>query len=434
MHLKTSHLLALAIGAVTSTSLMAQQSTSNGFVEDSSLNLLSRNLAWYHDRADGGGDTTEWGQGFQLDFASGYTQGPVGFGIDLHAYTAIKLDQSSTQQTAAGVLVVDKQGKAKREASSAGGAVKARFSNTELKYGNVRPYNPVFAPADARLLPSTATGFTLTSSEVDGLFLEAGHMTAAKDFNSTNSDGNFFAAYAGTPFKTADFVGGSYTLNDQLSLSLYGSDYKDVWRQYYSNLNFTQPLSDDQSLNFDFNIYKTSDEGKSLAGEIDTTAWSLAAAYTVGAHTFTLTHQRINGDQPFDYLGMGKGTYHDSIYLANSSQISDFNGPNERSWGAIYNLDLGKLPGGVPGLTFSVRYITGDDVDGSKMDPTSPYNYYGSNEKHWERDVNIKYVVQSGTAKDLSFRLRHGTHRISGNSDVDSDQVRLIVEYPLSIL
>jgi imipenem/basic amino acid-specific outer membrane pore len=308
-----------------------------------------------------------------------------------------------------------------------------RLSNTELKYGNnLRPYNPVFAPADARLLPSTTTGFWLTSSELDGLGLEAGHFTAAKDFNSTNSNDDFFAAYAGVSTDTVNFLGGNYAVNDRLSVSLYGSEFEDIWRQYYLNTNYNLPLSDSQSLNFDVNVYRTDDEGRSLAGEIDVTAWSLAAAYTIGAHTFKLTHQQIDGDQPFDYLGMGPGTFHDSIYLANSSQLVDFNGPNEKSWGVFYDLDMASY--GVPGLSFHARYIRGTDVDGSKMDPSSPYAYYADSEEHWERDLAVAYVVQEGPAKDLSLRLRQATHRIgNGKSDVSSDQVRLIIEYPYEI-
>ena len=140
----------------------------------------------------------------------------------------------------------------------------------------------------------------------------------------------------------------------------------------------------------------------------------------------------MHGDQPFDYLTLGGGGAQDSIYLANSSQLVDFNGPGERSWRATYAMDLASY--GVPGLSFYVSYIRGDNVDGSKMDASSPYAYYADNEKHWERDVNVQYVVQSGAAKDLKFRLRQATHRISGTSDVDSDQVRFIVEYPLSVL
>ena len=433
MSFRRKTLLALAISTATGAPLaLANQAESQGFIEDSHLKFMTRNIYWNHDRHGGATDRREWGQGFRLDYTSGYTQGTVGFGVDLSAYSAIKLDGGRGYSGQAGVLVPDGEG-TKDAAGSAGASVKMRLSNTELRYGNnLRPYNPVFAPADARLVPGTATGFWLTSSEWTGLDLEAGHMTASKDFNSTNSNDDFYASYAGVSTDTVDFVGGNYAITDNLSVSLYGSEYKDIWRQYYANTNYTYPLSDDQSLNFDFNIYRSNDEGRKLAGEIGVTAWSFAASYTVGAHTFKVTHQRINGDQPFDYLGMGPGTFHDSIYLANSSQLVDFNGPNERSWGLFYDLNLASY--GVPGLTFHARYIRGTDVDGSKMDPSSPYAYYADSEDHWERDLAVGYVVQSGPAKDLSFKLRQATHRIgNGKSDVSSDQVRLIIEFPYEI-
>lgn len=432
-------LLATAISTAMGAPLaLANQAESQGFIEDSHLKFMTRNMYWNHNGRNGNADRREWGQGFRLDYTSGYTQGTVGFGIDASAYSAIKLDGGRGYSGSAGVLVPDGDGTAD-SAGSAGANLKARLSNTELRYGNnLRPYNPVFAPADARLVPGTATGLWLTSTEVSGLDLEAAHLTAAKDFNSTNSDDDFYAAYAGVSTSTVDFVGGNYAITDNLSVSLYASEYEDIWRQYYANTNYTLPLSDDQSLNFDFNIYRTNDEGSKEAGDIGVTAWSFAAAYTIGAHTFKLTHQRINGDEPFDYLGMGPGTYHDSIYLANSSQLVDFNGPNERSWGVFYSLDMSHY--GVPGLSFHTRYIKGTDIDGSKAG--GAYAWYGNtsdgqhwDRDHWERDIDVRYVVQSGPAKDLSMRLRHATHRISGkaNWDSDSDQLRLIFEYPYEI-
>ncbi|UBM24140.1 OprD family porin [Pseudomonas sp. p1(2021b)] len=442
MRLSSKHVLVLSIASMAGHGAMAGQAESKGFIEDSHLDFMTRNLYWNHDYHSGHNnaqrtadrDRREWGQTFRLDFSSGFTQGLVGFGVDLSGYTVIKLDGGAGHSGQAGVLVPEGNSTA-HEASSAGANLKVRVSETELKYGNnLRPYNPVFAPADARLTPATATGFWVVSNELKGLVAEAAHLTAAKDFNSTNLSDDFFAAYAGVASDTVDFLGASYSVTDQLSVSLYGAEYKDIWRQYYGNANYTYPLSDNQSLNFDANLYRTVDEGSSRAGDIDTTAYSLAAAYTWGAHTFKLTYQKIHGDQPFDYLGMGPGTFHDSIYLANSSQLVDFNGPNEKSWGAFYNLDMAAY--GVPGLSFGARYIVGRDVDGSRMDADSPYNFYGSerSEDHWERDLEVKYVVQEGSAKGLSVRVRQATHRIgNGASDASADQVRLIVEYPWSI-
>ncbi|MOA36494.1 Porin D precursor [compost metagenome] len=143
-----------------------------------------------------------------------------------------------------------------------------------------------------------------------------------------------------------------------------------------------------------------------------------------------LAHQRIDGDQPFDYLGDG-----DSIYLANSVLYSDFNSPNERSWQLRYDFDLAAV--GVPGLRFMTRYLRGSNIDNSKVDPNGAYAYYGvlgDGGKHWERDIEVKYVVQNGPAKDLSVAVQQTIHRAnSAQADGDVDQVRIITQYPLNI-
>jgi len=434
---KPQLLLALPLALLGASSFtLANQADSKGFIEDSSLDFLARNIYWYHNRTHGSVDNREWGQGLRLDYRSGYTQGAVGFGLEASVYAAIKLDGGRGYGGRANVLVPDTRG-ARDEATSTAANIKMRISATELKYGNnLRPYNPVFAPADARLIPATATGFWLTSNEIKDLELEAGRFTAAKDFNSTNSSDNFFAPYAGVSTKTVEFLGGNYQVNEDFSLSLYSSRYKDIWRSYYTNLNYTVPFNDTQSVNFDFNFYKTAGQGKERAGNIDVKAWSLATTYRLSGHSFTLAHQRVNGDQPLDYLGMGSQpiTYHDSIYLANAGQVADFNGPGERSWGAAYRLNLQEY--GVPGLSLYMRYMRGRDVKQTSHLTGTPYNFYSNRgENHWERDMGFAYTVQEGKAKDLSLQVRYGVHRIGSNaaSDSSSDQVRVIINFPFNI-
>lgn len=422
------------LSAALSYSVLSQaaQQDAKGFVEDSQLTGQLRNYYRNNDYRNLDSDGREWAQGLQLDYQSGYTQGQVGFGIDAHAYFAAKLD-SGGGRARTKLLVSDHSGESEDSSALAGGAVKMRVSNTELKYGDLRPYNPVIALADSRLMPATATGFAFNSQELEGLMLEGGHFTSARDFNQTGRDSGFYAGYAGVEGGDVDFLGGTYQAHPQLALGLYTSLFEDVWRQHYINLNFDQPLDQAayQNLNLDFNLYRSLDEGKALAGDIDVTAWSLALAYRLGPQTFTVAHQRIEGDMPFDYLVLGGGGFHDSIYLANSSLIADFNGPEERSWSLRYKLDFSTF--GVPGLSFTTRYIRGDNVEGDRVPVGSPYRYYADNEKHWERDVDVRYVVQAGVAKDLSFMLRQGTHRISGTSDGNVDHIRLITEYPFNL-
>ncbi|SDK25909.1 imipenem/basic amino acid-specific outer membrane pore [Pseudomonas delhiensis] len=432
--------IALAISAATSQLAMAEafvsdQAESKGFVEDSSLNFLVRNYYFNRNKKDGAVDARDWTQGFWANYNSGFTQGTVGFGVDAFGYLGLKLDGGSGYG-ATGNLPVHDDGDKADDYGKAGAAVKVRVSKTELKFGDMQPTAPVFAVGGTRLLPQTATGFSLMSSEIAGLDVEAGHYYSGTGQTTTNRDGDIWATYAGVDASSADFVGGKYAFNDNFSASLYGAKLEDVWKQYYVNLNYTLPIADAQSLGFDVNYYNTKDEGSAKAGDITNNTFSLAAAYTLSAHTFTLAFQKVNGNTPFDYIGIGDNNEAaDSIFLANSVQYSDFNGPGEKSWQARYDLNMAEY--GVPGLTFMARYINGKDIDGTKIDPTSAYAAYGYGEdgKHHETNVEAKYVVQNGPAKDLSFRIRQSWHRANADqAEGDIDEFRLIVDYPLSVL
>ena len=306
-----------------------------------------------------------------------------------------------------------------------------------LLFSTLGYFFPVFGTGNARLFTQHANGFQLTSQELQGLLLDSGHFTSASDSNSSNHDGALKALYAGVETRSVDYLGGRYALSDQLSVSLYGSEFKDIWRQYYANTNYSFAPGENQSLNLDFNLYRTDEAGQSLAGKIDNTTWSLAAAYQLGVQRLTLAYQQVDGNEPFDYLGFDRqpGT---SIFLANSIQIVDFNAPNERSWQLRYDLDMAAF--GVPGLSFMSRYVNGDHIDDSHYDggPNGAYGRYGSDGKRWERDIEARYVVQSGKAKDLSVRIRQASLRSSAQvaraDTTDNNEVRVIIEYPLNIL
>ncbi|WP_238576432.1 OprD family outer membrane porin, partial [Pseudomonas aeruginosa] len=145
-------------------------------------------------------------------------------------------------------------------------------------------------------------------------------------------------------------------------------------------------------------------------------------------------YQRVHGDTPFDFVGG------DSIYLANSIKYADFNGPGERSWQARYDLDL--APFGLPGLSFMARYVSGRAIDGSHAPAGGAYNplgadgryrtLQGSGGKHWERDLDLRYLFASGPLKDLSLNVSHLSHRANAaQAGDDIDRLYLIVEYPL---
>ncbi|MCU1763457.1 OprD family porin [Pseudomonas sp. 14P_8.1_Bac3] len=436
-------MIALAVAAAASTQVataapfVSDQAEAKGFVEDSTLNLLVRNYYFNRDNKNGNNDQKDWTQGIWGNYSSGYTAGTVGVGVDAFGYLAIKLD-GGDGTGGTGNMSRDADGHVNDSQGKAGAAIKFRVSKTELKVGDMQPSTaPVFAVGGSRILPQTASGFQLQSSEVKNLDLEAGHFYSSTSQDRNARDGDLWSQYGNVSAKSIDYFGGKYGINDNLSVSLYGAKLEDIWNQYYANVNLTTPISGDTSLNTDFNIYRTTDTGDSRAGDISNTTFSLATALSfLKAHTITLAFQKVNGDTPFDYIGVGKNNRGgDSIFLANSIQYSDFNGPEEKSAQIRYDLKMAEY--GVPGLSFMTRYVSGWGIDGTKMDATSPYRGYGYGEdgKHHETNFEAKYVVQSGPAKDLSFRIRQAWHVANADqAEGDVKEFRLIVDYPLSIL
>lgn len=411
--------LALAIAAAASQQAFASaQSESEGFVEGSSASLLNRNYYFNRDFRSGPNDDgqsyrEEWAHGLIGVFESGFTQGTVGVGVDAFGLAGFKLD-SGEGRIGTGLLPAGDSGEAADNYSEAGAAVKVRVSNTVLKYGNQFVELPVFSTGDSRLLPEVATGTLITSEEIEGLTLVAGRLTALSTYTETNRD----SANDGEGLKSADVVGGTYAFTDDLSASLYYSDVEDHFEKSYVNVNYVMPLSDSQSLSFDFNAYDTEHQGEALSGDVDNRAYSLAAAYTFDAHTVTLAYQRMSGDTGYAYGVDGDGT----IWLNNSMQYSDFFYEDEKSWRLGYDLDLAAY--GVPGLSFGANYVYGTDID---TDTTN-------NAKEREIDLSVGYVVQAGPAKDLSLKVKQAFYRADSEVDNDINEVRVIAEYPLNLL
>jgi imipenem/basic amino acid-specific outer membrane pore len=420
------------------------QSQSNGFVQDSAWSLLNRTVYdhreyrhgarnsaarnAYKPRDERNGYAEEWAYGLMGTLQSGFTQGLIGVGVDTHAYLGTQLDSGGGRAGKARLLGLDNQGHPKDEFSRGGAALKLRLSSTVLSYGEQRVKTPVFSSSDSRLLPETATGLFLSSNEFAALKLVAGHFTDSTDRNASSHDQGLVVNYSNAvKGKTFDLAGMVFTPAKNLNLSLYSSRYEDTWNQHYLGSTFLQTLGEKRSLALNLNLYRTLDKGKSLSGRIDNTTWSLMSTYTQGPHGFSLGYQKVDGNTPFDYVTRG------AIFISNAVQLSDFNAPNEQSWQARYDLDI--TPWGLPGLSMSAAYVRGSQIDGSHVDPQGGYAWlgYGQGGKHWERDLEMRYVVQGGAAKGTTLSLRHNVHRgNTAQAELDTDQIRLAVEYPLT--
>lgn len=406
--------LALAITAYTLAPLAHA-----GFVEDSSASLTTTNIYLNRDFREGSGQNKreEWGQSFLLDIQSGYTDGSIGVGLDALGMLGVKLD-SGKGRTGTDLLPVQDDGGTPDQFGRLGLTGKVKVSETELRYGSHIPELPVVKASDSRLLPQVFEGGLLTSREIAGLTFTGGRLNQVIDRASTNSEDLVLNSKnrrfpGGVSSDHLDLAGLDYQFSKSLSGRYFFADLDDVYRQHYFGLLAKQPLGAG-TLSADLRLMLSDDSGAARAGEIDNRAFNGMLGYGFGAHKFSLGYQQMSGDTGYAYIDGS------DPFLVNFVQINDFANADERSWQARYDYDFAAL--GVPGMSFMARYVKGDDAE-----------IAGSSAKgsEWERDLELKYVVQSGPLKDLYVRLRNASFR----SDFarDADENRVIVGYSLPI-
>ncbi|BAQ83777.1 MULTISPECIES: OprD family porin [Pseudomonas] len=445
---KSTLALAVAVG------VLAQQAGAAGFIEDSKATLGLRNFYINTDNRDGHPSATsntrsknaEWGQGFDLRFISGYTQGTVQFGVDAIGLYGVRLDSSRANHgnytgTASGGTVFPSDGnEAVHDFASLGLTGKVKISQTELKIGTLMPNNPVIKANDGRLLPQTFQGGQITSNEIKDLTLTAGQIEHAKGRNSSNNEGLSIAnANASSNYDKGEFTnkfyyaGADYKVTKDLTASYYYGELKDFYTQNFLGLVHNWAIgpgvlksdlryyrSRDTGANGDTASYYTSGYygGSVTKGKVDNNLYSYLALYSVEGHTFGGGYQYTNGDSDFPWLNQGDGS---SASITTDMQIQKFARAGERTWQARYGYDFAKL--GVPGLTANVVYLRGNNIQTTVGDKTE-----------WERDLTVAYVIPEGPLKNLGFAWKNAMWRTDLASTRSQDENRLIVSYSIPLL
>ncbi|WP_282361648.1 OprD family porin [Pseudomonas sp. PS01300] len=442
---KSSLALAVAVG------VLAQQAGAAGFVEDSKASITARNFYINQDNRNGDGKPSkqeEWGQGFIFNFSSGFTEGTVGFGVDAIGLAGFRLDSGkgthyNPTSSAKGGLVfpTDGDGRAVNEFSSVGLTGKVKISKTVAQLGTLQPKLPVVTYNDGRLLPQTFEGGQITSNEIDNLTLVGGKLEHAKGRNSTNNESLTIAGSNGNPQTATSnrrsnafyYAGADYKITKDLLAQYYYGNLDDFYKQHFLGLTHTLALPVG-SLKSDLRYFYSDSDGKNgstegrLAGyrasgyqnngEVDNRTWSAKFTYSLQGHALSAGYQRVNGTSDFPFLNQGDGS---TSYLITDVQIGKFQRAGERTWLAQYAYDFAAI--GVPGLTTSVIYLKGDNV-----------NAPGSDRSEWERDFTLGYVVPEGTLKGLGLAWRNASLRSDAVNQRDQDENRLILSYTYSFL
>ncbi|RKG33532.1 OprD family outer membrane porin [Acinetobacter tianfuensis] len=436
--LKTSKLtLALFINAaLISTAFASEQSESKGFVEDAEGTVLFRTGFIDRDKKNGIEDTRSTAQSAIFSLESGYTQGLVGFGVGAVVDGSFKIGDNNH---AGNQMIPLHNGGAKNANghvdaydhwARGGASVKARISNTEVRYGTQVLDLPVLASNTGRMVPEYFEGVLATSREIQNLELVAGKFTKNQMSDQINSD----ADVNGNGLNSAIVWGAQYKFNDQLNASYYGLDSKNALERHYINANYKLPLANDSAFTVDFSGYHTewdkqAETSSSTIGNKNVDGrsnniWALSGTYNQDAHTVMLAYQQNTGNTGYDYGQNADGFQ--SIYLPNS-YMSDFIGNHEKSAQVQYNLNFADY--GVPGLNWTSAFVYGWDIK---------VNNSAKDGQEREFFNQVKYTAQSGFAKDASLRVRHSYYRASdnyqaGNYIGDTNEWRLFLDIPVKL-
>ncbi|MHC8351370.1 OprD family porin [Pseudomonas sp. RT4P38] len=394
-------------------------SHAEGFVDDAKATLNLRNAYFnrnFTNPAFPQGKAEEWTQSFILDAKSGFTQGFVGFGVDVLGTYSQKLD-GGKGTVGTGLLPIHDDGRPADNFGRLGVALKGKISKTELKVGEWMPVLPILRSDDGRSLPQTFRGGQVTSSEISGLTLYGGQFQG----NSPRNDGSMEDLFmngksAALTSDRFNYGGGEYAFNDKRTqVGVWYSELSDIYQQQYFNLSHSQPIGD-WTLGANLGYFIGKEDGSALAGDLDNkTAFAMLSA-KYGGNTFFVGLQKLSGDDAWMRVnGTSGGT------LANDSYNSSYDNAKERSWQLRHDYNFVAL--GIPGLTMMNRYISGDNVHtGTTTDG-----------KEWGRESELAYTVQSGALKNLNVKWRNASIRKDFNSN-EFDENRIIINYPISLL
>ncbi len=408
----------MAASAALAFGLPAASQAAEGFIDGASASLNLRNFYINRNFVDSDypqGKAEEWTQSFILNLQSGYTPGPIGFGVDALGLLAVKLDGGGGTYGTNLLPVHDAAGD-RHPADDFGRlaiAAKMKVSATELKVGEMMPVLPILRADDGRSLPQTFQGGMLTSKEIDKLTLLGGQFRQ----NSTRDDASMEDMfYGGAGSDRFNFVGGEYELGAKTKVGAWHARLEDIYQQNYFQLLHTQPLGEGLALTANLGYFTGKEEGSALAGDLDNKTYSGLFGLQVGGNTFYVGLQKVSGDSGWMRVnGTSGGT------LANDSFNSAYDNRNERSWQLRHDYNFVAV--GIPGLTLMNRYISGDNIEVGARDDG----------KEWGRESELAYTVQSGPLKSLNIKWRNSSIR-RDYSSTEFDEHRLIINYPLSIL
>jgi len=440
--INASLILALMVGLIGQA--MAAEPPRPGFIGDSKATLSMRNFYINQDNRNESHSprAEEWGQSLVLKYQSGFTEGPLGFGLDALGMWALRLDAGGRRgkqgiTRAPGSVFPTDDGEPVHEFGSFAPTGKIRHAKTVAEYGLLIPRLPVILPNDSRLLIQTFRGGQITSKDSENLTLVGGRLDHTRTRASSDWKG---LGIGGASEDTNEFyyAGADYRVKKNQLLQYYFGRMKNFYNQHFLGLVHDWELPAG-SLNTDLRFFHSTPDGKNSSasgraqgytssgyygssaapGKVDNEAWSALFTYSLAGHAVGVGYQALYGDSDFPFMNTGDGS---TSYLITNVQIGKFQHAGEKSWFAKYAYDFSHL--GVAGLKVSLLYVSGDHIKTAE-----------GHGNQYERNLQVDYVIQEGILKGLGFTWKNAIIRNDTRvGEKDQDENRLIVTYSFPLL
>ncbi len=411
------------------------------------------------------GKQKAWGQGFELNFESGYFGNETAaIGFDFSLYGGLKLigkdDRSGTS------LLKEDEAKFNKE--------KSQFEADQSSYGKIglahikafagdADYN-VLARAgiveinkplltgESKLTPTTFQGATADAKlgDVDVYAAWTNKVSVhngdkMEEFTS-NKPGKDGRHKESTKIDSIYTAGGSYLHESGVGAGLDYAASKDYLKIYHANLNYTFPIDEDTALFLEGDFYKAQENGdawSSIDGsgfDKDAKMYVLNATLTHDMFTAGLSFSKVEAQKEsglgiFDYnLATDSGRDFNDIGYATKRQVSDFNYNGEKVLQASLGYNFEKI--GAPGLNASYTYTKGSDIKASNTD---------GKYKESEHNLAVSYAFQQKELEGLNVSLQYAQHEgdkeLSKMNNQDkkdfaydkTTDLRFIVDYTISV-
>ncbi len=380
--------------------LLTTPAFANSFIEQSKVDLTARNF--YFDRdfqvENRYPALRDWSQGFIFKAQSGYTEGPIGFGIDILATAGFKLDGDAKYGGTGNLPRNARTNEPADQYGEIGITAKAKVAQTEVRIGTLQPMTPVLVGSPARLLPQTYRGVAVQSKDVQGLDLQASYIDKVNHRDSTNYENIKISGVNGR-YRSVEtdhlyYLGGHYDFNNYpLKLTAFHMDVEDLYHQSLLGVTYKHAFNEDTALTSQLRYYMSDADGAAKAGKVDNNLIHSHSELKHQNHKFILSTFHHLGDTAFPYLTGGE------TGLTIDTWTGEFLNAKERVYSARYEYDFKDY---VPGLRFMTRYTHGSNIYAPQLG--------GTDFEEDELDFDIGYTVQNGPLKNLGLRARYAIY------------------------